>query len=348
MLFDWIMTTFTGGNDSEAQANGSTALPVPSSEDSVATPGAAEERTEKLRVKVKLTEVRLVLNDDGVRLATLSLQAADVSVLLRGPFMRVAAQLGNLSLTDDFQSDNLPEYKLLLSIEGDNLADFSYEKYDASEATYPGYDSQVYLRTGSFRLVFVEDPIHRILRFLTKFARMKAVYDAATSAAAQSATEIQQQANRMRYDILAKTPIIVLPRNGQSSDAVVANLGEMSVKNTFSRDNEQSLTHIEAGLRKIRLASLSGSGDAASEIQMLKDVDLGFDITMVENADREGQGSDRPDTEVRKSLSRATRMSQLRFPADCWQDVRCQDEPDSPSVRFLDGPVEDGSSRVCE
>lgn len=300
MLFDWIMTTFTGGNDADAQTNGSLTTPDSPLEQAptpAQDPGA---RTEKLRVKVKLTEVRLVLNDDGTRLATLSLQAADVSVLLRGPFMRVAAQLGNLSLTDDFQSDNLPEYKLLLSIEGDNLADFSYEKYDASESTYPGYDSQVYLRTGSFRLVFVEDPIHRILRFLTKFARMKAVYDAATSAAAQSATEIQQQANRMRYDILAKTPIIILPRNGQSSDAIVANLGEMSVKNTFSKDKEQSLTHIEAGLRKIRLASLTGSGDAASEIQMLKDVDLGFDIT-------EGEGSDRPDTEVSHLLPKEVR-----------------------------------------
>lgn len=300
MLFDWIMTTFTGGNEpTPQQTNGIADVPASSQEQAPAAMQDANERTEKLRVKVKLTEVRLVLNDDGVRLATLSLQAADVSVLLRGPFMRVAAQLGNLSLTDDYQSDNLPEYKLLLSIEGDNLADFSYEKYDASESTYPGYDSQVYLRTGSFRFVMVEDPVHRILRFLTKFARMKAVYDAATSAAAQSATEIQQQANKMRYDILAKTPIIVLPRNGQSSDAIVANLGEMSVKNTFSKDKEESLTHIEAGLRKIRLASLSGSGDAASEIQMLKDVDLGFDITMVENADRAEGGSDRPDTEVK-------------------------------------------------
>lgn len=298
MLFDWIMTTFTGGNGADVPIIGSPATPDSPQEALPVATQDPDERTEKLRVKVKLTEVRLVLNDDGTRLATLSLQAADVSVLLRGPFMRVAAQLGNLSLTDDFQSDNLPEYKRLLSIQGDNLADFSYEKYDASEATYPGYDSQVYLRTGSFRLVFVEEPVHRILRFLTKFARMKAVYDAATTAAAQSATEIQQQANKMRYDILAKTPIIILPRNGQSSDAIVANLGEMSVKNTFSKDKEQSLTHIEAGLRKIRLASLTGSGDAASEIQMLKDVDLGFDITMVENADRDGQGSDRPDTEV--------------------------------------------------
>lgn len=298
MLFDWIMTTFTGGNDAEPHTNGSTAQSDVPMDESTTTPLDPNERTEKLRVKVKLTEVRLVLNDDGTRLATLSLQAADVSVLLRGPFMRVAAQLGNLSLTDDYQSDNLQEYKMLLSIEGDNLADFSYEKYDASEATYPGYDSQVFLRTGSFRLVFVEDPIHRILRFLTKFARMKAVYDAATSAAAQSASEIQQQANKMRYDILAKTPIILLPRTGQSTDAIVANLGEMSVKNSFSSDKDLSLTHIEASLRKIRLASLSGTGQAASEVQMLKDVDFGFDITMVENADREGGGSDRPDTEV--------------------------------------------------
>ena len=312
MLFDWIMTTFTGGNDEPASKQ----KQVEDGEKSVAEAAgtAAPEDgqpVEKMRIKVKLTEVRMVLNDDGTRLATLSLQAADVSLLLRGPSMRLAARLGNLTLVDDVESSGLPVYKQLLSIEGDNLADFQYEKFDASDSSYPGYDSLVYLRSGSFRFHFVEAPIHRIIRFLTKFARMKAVYDAATSAAAQQASELGQQATKMRYDILVKTPILIFPRDSGSPNTIVANLGEMSVNNKFSRDGAVTLTHIDAALSKIRLSSKTGSGDNEEMVEMLKDVDLSFDITMVEGGQAE-QARTRPETEVSlNSLYGANSVAEL-------------------------------------
>jgi len=302
MLFDWIMTTFTGGPE---QAQPTQEQQKSAAETAAAATAAAEgQPAEKLRVKVKLTEVRLILNDDGIRLATLSLQAADVAVLLRGPTMRVAARLGNLTLVDDVQSSGLEAYKRLLSIEGDNLADFQYEKYDPHESTYPGYDTLIYLRSGSFRFHFVEEPIHRILRFLTKFARMKAVYDAATSAAAQQASELTQQVSKMHYDVLVKTPILIFPRDSESPDTIIANLGEMSVSNKFSTENGLQLTSIDAALSKIRLSSkrIDSNGEE-QQLEMLKNVDLNFDVTMVEGGEQGDDKRTRPDTEIVGKMS---------------------------------------------
>jgi vacuolar protein sorting-associated protein 13A/C len=211
--------------------------------------------------------------------------------------MRVNARLGNLSLSDDYNGDQDTKYKQLLTIEGDNLADFQYEKYDAHDAaTYPGYDSMVYLRSGSFRFTFVQGPMHRILRFLTKFGRMKAVYDATTNAAAQQATEISNQASKMHYDILVHTPILVFPHDQNEGETLVANLGEMSVNNTFASEGPATLTKITATLSKIRLSSSPKRGEM---IQMLRDVDLKFDITMAEGQERRASTRTRPDTEVR-------------------------------------------------
>lgn len=313
MLFDWLLTTFTGGPNAQsppgqqavvADSNdsGSTAQPVQQ-----AAP-AATGQTEKLRIKVKLKEVRAILNDDGTPLATLALQAADASLLLRGPSMRFSARLGNVSMRDDYEyQDRTSHYIDLLEIEGKNLADFQYEKLDPADAENRDFDTTIYLRSGSLCFTFVEEPIHRVLRFLTKFGRMKAVYDATANAAANQAANLQQQANRMQYDILVNTPIILVPGSAQSPDRIAANLGEISLKNSFKKEGTATVSYISAALRKIRLTSLLLAHHDLLEEQMLENVDITFSITQTVDIAQERirrQESRKPDTEVCTKASR--------------------------------------------
>lgn len=239
--------------------------------------------SDKLRVKVKMTEIRAVLNEDGMSLATLSLSAADVLVMLRGPTLRVAARLGNLSLVDNYSAEVSEE---LLSIKGDHLADFQYETYDPSDpATFPGYESHVFLRTGSLKFTFIDESVNRLLVFFSKFAKMKAVYDAAARAAAQRVSETPQGIQRMHYDILIKTPIVELPRERGSKDAIVANLGEIRVQNEFDSSDERVITKIQAGLHAVRLTSDIKTGESMNTLHMLDDVDFVVDVTLTQNCD---------------------------------------------------------------
>ncbi|GAA5898641.1 hypothetical protein JCM6882_000886 [Rhodosporidiobolus microsporus] len=276
ILFDWIMTTFTDPGD---------AAPPPSPELESGEEAQPEEvSTDKLRVKVKLTSINLVLNEDGTRLATLSLSAADVSVLLRAPTIRVAARLGNLSLHDDFSADAPQE---MLTIQGDELADFRYETYDPSDkSTYPGYDTSVSLRSGSFRFTFRSEPVHRILVFFTQFGRMKAVYDAAASAASQRATEMQTMIPKMHYDILVKTPILVFPHeDGRISDTIVAHLGELSLSNEFEVTDERVVTKIAFGLHEVGLESHLYHAGETHPLPVLDDVNIDVDVKLTQNID---------------------------------------------------------------
>jgi vacuolar protein sorting-associated protein 13A/C len=280
------MTTFTDG------PNGPLQLDTPLGEE----PLAVEETNDKLRVKVKLTSIIAVLNEDGFRLGTLSLSAADVSVMLRTPTMRVAASLGNLSFVDDFSSDGPLE---MLSIQGDELADFQYETYDPLDlASYPGHDTLIYLRTGSLQLTFIEEPVHRLLTFFSKFARMKALYDAATQAAAQRATEISTTIQKMHYDILIRTPIVRFPHESDSMDLIVANLGEISLSNRFEVSDALVVTKITAGLRAIRLTSILHETSKPYSLQIIDDVDIGVDITLTQDVD-DSKTTRTPATQVR-------------------------------------------------
>lgn len=274
-LFDWVMTTFTDPENADAPVSPDTPVGEELPE--------IENGNDKLRVKVKLTSINLILNEDGFRLATLSLSAGDVSVMLRSPTMRISARLGNLTFVDDFSAD---EPKEMLSIQGDEVADLQYETFDPTEdATYPGYDTSVYLRGGSFKFTFSEEPVHRILVFFSKFARMKAVYDAATAAAAQRATEVQTMIPKMHYDIVISTPIVVFPRDAsESKDIITANLGEISVKNEFEVSDELVVTKISAGLREVRLTTTIYAGDQANDLQILDDVQIGAEVTLTQSA----------------------------------------------------------------
>ncbi|KAM0749832.1 hypothetical protein T439DRAFT_348604 [Meredithblackwellia eburnea MCA 4105] len=288
ILFDWVMTTFT---DPDA------ATPPPSPEAIEGEdPQIVEVNADKLRVNVKLTSINAVLNEDGFRLATLSLSAADVSVVLRAPTMRVAARLGNLTFVDDFSADTPTE---MLSIQGDELLDFQYETYDPSDhLVYPGYDSLVHLRSGSLQFTFIEEPVHRLLLFFSKFAKMKQVYDSAAAAAAQRAVVIQESIPKMHYDILVRTPIVIFPHDEiGSKDVIVANLGEISLKNAFKVSSEKVVTSIKAGLSAIHLATTLHHEGEPYQLQILDDVTINVDVTLTQMVNPD-KVSDAPATQV--------------------------------------------------
>ncbi|KAJ9479242.1 Vacuolar protein sorting-associated protein 13 [Pseudozyma hubeiensis] len=324
-VYDWIMTTFVSVDEpAETQqeqqrrpSRSSDRRPSdatskrPSLRPSVDTQALAKSddsgRKEKLRVRVKLNSIVLRLNNDGSLLATLTLSTADVAVMLRGNTIRVAARLGSLLLYDNAKRSVAdPHFKKLLSIQGDELADFTYETFDeADAASYPGYDSAIWLRSGSLKFTFVEEPIRDLLQFFSKFAQMKAVYDAATLAASNQASQLQERVDKMHYDVIIKTPIVVLPRSADSPDVMTANLGEIYAKNTFAvRDNKEAITKIEAGLRHIRLASRMRYGTQEYHVQMIDDVNISLDMIQSDRASAStGSASDSPETQMVAKMS---------------------------------------------
>ncbi|KAL0934633.1 vacuolar protein sorting-associated protein vps13 [Colletotrichum truncatum] len=316
-LLDFILATFTGNNN-EAASNQEQKAISDSEDDEdgveIAVEGPSEDapvNTGSIRVKVDLKSIRLILNNDGIRLATLSFNHADVGVFLLGKTMRVNAKLGNLNLVDDVNQGVSEESNLrkLISIQGDELADFRYETFDATnKKAYPGYDSSVYLRAGSVKLNFMEEPFRKIIQFLVKFGKMQAIYNAARQAAASQASQIQQSTSRFKYDVVVKTPIVVFPRvvhHGEPKrDVITAYLGEIYAQNKFAplddSENSQIATKISAGIRNIRLTSdFNYPGDLSEELELIDKVDLGFNVTYAEHQD----GSKRPELEIEGSMS---------------------------------------------
>ncbi|TIC36939.1 hypothetical protein E3Q08_04156 [Wallemia mellicola] len=271
-LYAFIMETFVGGRNTNNSSddNGS-------SDELVASPSNSqlEEQQDvpsrKIKIDFKLSSIVFKLDDGMRQLATLILSAGDVSILLDGSTMKVAAKLGGLEITDDSQNDE--EFKQMLSIEGEELADFNYQTYDPNSGEYPGYNSAIYLRTASLKFTFNEKPVNDVYKFLIKFARLKALYDAASRAAADAANE----ASRMQYDVRVKAPIIVVPTS--THDMLTMRLGEFVAQNTFTGVEIGDTQHLHTGLHGINLTSRIRDDDGLTEtLPILDNVNLDFNF----------------------------------------------------------------------
>lgn len=296
LLYDFIMSTFVPQPRSDGPAN---TLQVDDEGKNVDTSPSKNigNPSEKIRVVVKLDSIEVILINDEVQLATLSLSTADVSVLLRAGTIRVSGRLGNLSLSDDSALGTaVPEFKQIMSIEGDNFAVFSYQTYDPmDEDSYVGIKSSVSVEAASVHLHFLEQPLHDIYLFVVKLAKLKGLYDAATQAAIQSASEI----DRMHYRISIKSPILVFPCNVvESKDVLTMRLGEVQASNAYEGDTN----NVDASLHGIQLASTFYYQQTASILKIIDDINVNARIVQAIGIDRESE-ADRPDTQIAVTTS---------------------------------------------
>ena len=306
-LLDFVLVTFAS---SDTNASTSDSLSEDESSDLEVVPAEQAPSTDRIRIKAELKRIAVILNDDGIRLATLSLNTASVGLMLTGKTMRVGAKLGNVLLVDDVNTGVSEKSSLrqLVSIEGEELADFSYETYDPESEVYPGHDSSIYLRAGSLKVNFVTEPFRKIMEFAVKFGKMQAVFNAAREAAANRAEQMQDRANKMQFDIIVSTPIIVFPRTitteGLDRDTVTAYLGEIYAQNKFvpidDSEHADTANALSAGLRNVRLATLINYHEKGQEeLELIDKVDIGFDVNYVEHK----PDQNRPDLEVRGNMS---------------------------------------------
>ncbi|KAG0346597.1 hypothetical protein BG004_001308 [Podila humilis] len=294
-LFDFILTTFAGPPAQQGQmtAQGNGDAPAlrstPSQQDVKAPPPSQD----TMKVKVKMTSINFILNNDGQRLATMALSQCDVSVLMKAPTMRVNVKLGNFTLTDDIN----PGKQQILAIQGEEFADFAYETFDIQSANYPGYDASIFLRAGSLQLTFLEEPIKQLLDFSAKFARMHVLYDSARNAAVNQAQALQTTASKFHFDVQISTPIVIMPKDAKSRNTIVANLGEISIRNEFANDTHISggtIDQLTLGIHSINLLSQFYFNDTVQELQIIEDVDIEFDLNRASHK----EGLARPDMEL--------------------------------------------------
>lgn len=196
-----------------------------------------------------------------------------------------------MALANDLSAYSLrDEFKQILSIEGQDFAEFRYHTFDPTDENYTGVKSSVYLSTASIKFHFLEQPLHGIYMFLVKLARLKGLYDAATQVAVQRASEIE----RMQFEVSIKSPIVVFPSDPTTSrDVLILRLGEISACNT----SEPLLNKVSASLQGIQLISCTYDGQHIFSLKIIDDIRIISEVIQTSGIDR-AKDAESPDTQV--------------------------------------------------
>lgn len=312
-ILDFIITTFT-----------SPEVPPPSESNQLALPSTDTSTTSdsvaKIDITVDLHGIILLLNDDGIKLATTKLDSAFVKVFMIPESMKVEARIGKLTLHDEVNSGIERDSMLrkLISIEGNDLADFKYETFPPGTATNNIYNSSIFFHAGSIKFHVVEEPFSRIMQFGSKFVQMKALFDSARQVAYNQANQIED-ANKIHFDIHINTPILVFPKiiisHGETKcDTLVAHLGEIYANNEYIHFPEDPTgplaNHISFGIRSTRLFSKFHFPDSVQALEIIDNFGMSFDLSYVEPY----KGITRPVTIITGTLTETTvRITELQY-----------------------------------
>lgn len=271
-LLNFCLTTFTDPNPPETPAdllrhndqNGETA-------------------PQHLNVNMNLESITLILNDDGIKLASMELNRAFIKTNMLPEKMKVEAKIGGFSLYDEMIDNNSINsiMRNLVTMEGDELAELVYETFDSATNT-ENYGSLIDFRTGSMNIMFVESSFSKIMDYLNQFQRMKYIYDTARESALDQANTIEG-ANNMKFDISIKAPIFTFPKVVDPRidlyDAVVVDLGEFHASNTFELKLGFDLNLMSVGLRNTTIKSRFFDGkDKVQDLKVLESLDIGVNI----------------------------------------------------------------------
>ncbi len=252
---------------------------------------------QRIDVMIEMNSITLILNDDGIKLATIKLSSADVDVLLAGGTMKVKMNLGALTLHDEVNEgvDRDSVLRKLISIEGDNLADIRYETMDAANTKTEDLFTMVYFHSESIRFNFIEEPYKKLLNFLSNLLQLKAIFD---SARRISLNQVEEEGGKMKFDILIKSPIVVFPKfniETEKYDKITAHLGEMYAKNDYVyhdiENNKCLINLMEFGFRSTRLTStFNYPNNIEQHVEIIDKLDMDFKLSSFD----EGKKFNRP------------------------------------------------------
>eukprot|EP01129_Flabellula_baltica_P011592 TRINITY_DN510_c0_g1_i5.p1 TRINITY_DN510_c0_g1~~TRINITY_DN510_c0_g1_i5.p1 ORF type:complete len:2967 (-),score=626.80 TRINITY_DN510_c0_g1_i5:1646-10546(-) len=222
---DLIKSMDNGVSLPEAQSTSVSVIP---------TEDTPEEVSSNMNIKLSLRLVKVIL-DDGKPFLQFSATDLETEISLIQNTMKLKSSLGNISA---LYNDDTYVWKDIISINGDNVFSFEYATYDKME-NYPGYDSSINLSITSVQAVVLGDTLVHLLTFFVPFQ------DILGSASSAVATEVSSSAPELlKLDIHISNPIVIIPISPTSTDHLILDFGEISLRNSFTYDQNTIDTKI--------------------------------------------------------------------------------------------------------
>ncbi|XP_061103082.1 intermembrane lipid transfer protein VPS13C isoform X2 [Conger conger] len=193
-----------------------------------------------LKIIMQLGAFNILVCDQSCSIADIKIQGFQGSLLMKGTQTHISAGLRDFIVIN---ADPKTIHKKAISIVGDEV--FSFAMNLTPKATEgPGYtdtskvDGKVKLNVGCIQVLYLHKFVMSLLNFTNNFQTAKEALTAATAQAAEKAAssvrDFAQKSFRLSMDVRLKAPLIIIPQSSTSLNALEADLGLITVGNSFS------------------------------------------------------------------------------------------------------------------
>ncbi|KAI2662683.1 Vacuolar protein sorting-associated protein 13C [Labeo rohita] len=218
-----------------------------------------------LMVNMQLGAFNVLVCDQKSNMADIKIQGLDGSLKMQGTQTHMTTRLRDFIIMN------------AISIVGDEV--FSFSMSLTPKATEgAGYtdtskvDGKVKLNVGCIQVVYLHKFVMSLLNFSNNFQTAKEALSAATAQAAEKAAssvrDFAQKSFRLAMNIRLKAPLIIIPQSSTSHNAVEADLGLITVGNSFSllpvegRPLPAVIDNMDIQLTQLKLSRISMEQDS--------------------------------------------------------------------------------------
>ncbi|EDV24211.1 uncharacterized protein TRIADDRAFT_57473 [Trichoplax adhaerens] len=203
--------------------------------------GSGNMTDNEIKFKVRSLTIRLSKNEYQLAQACVSDLCTEVA-LSQGN-TSVKGRLGNIALLDLSPSGSL--YKERFSTMDHEALNFEFFRYGSEDPDhYRDCDMKLKLRVSSVRYVHTQFFQDELMAFFNHFTHMEEVFKKMREATEESllgGNELKQK-SRMLMNMEMGSPVIILPRNHDSSELIVADLGHLRINNCISQSYNDGTT----------------------------------------------------------------------------------------------------------
>ncbi|ERL94107.1 hypothetical protein D910_11389 [Dendroctonus ponderosae] len=187
----------------------------------------------KFKLTAQIKEVMVKVATDALDVTSFGIRGMNADISVKTTYTQVVTKLHELVILD---LNPATKHNLILSTEDDNalvarivLNNLEGESQEA--------DIDIDVKMGGTKIVFVNWFVTNLLNFLNQFqAAQQAIMDASEAAAQrakENAKEMYQKATKIALNIKMRAPKIFVPVSSQSMDALLLDLGVISISNRF-------------------------------------------------------------------------------------------------------------------
>ncbi|GCC33396.1 hypothetical protein chiPu_0011865, partial [Chiloscyllium punctatum] len=225
--------------------------------------------------------------DEKCSIADIRVQGLDASASIQSKRMEVSARLRDIVVTD---VDSNTLHKKAVSIVGNEVFSFNITFYpnafdDETYVDMSKVDGKITLRVGCIQIIYLHKFIMSLLNFFDNFQAAKEALSAATAQAAEKAAssvkDFAQKSFRLAMDIYLKAPVIIIPESSISMNAIMADLGLITVQNRFTLIPDEGfslppvLDVMDVHLTQLKLSrTVLHTSSSQLDIQMLQPTNL--------------------------------------------------------------------------